>query len=326
MLSRVDDSIYWMNRYIDRAENTARFADVNLHLLLDLPETFEGQWDALVHITGDHEDFAARYGSADDEAVISFLTFDPVNPNSIISCVSAARENARSVREILSSETWEALNELYLSLHAAGAQQKARESPHEFFRNVRKSSHLVEGVMAETMSRGEAWHFSRMGRSLERADKTTRILDSKHFLLLPEAAHVGMPIDDLHWSAVLRSASAFEMYRKVYGRVVPDRIVRFLILDEEFPRSVRFCLYDAERAVHAVTGTPQRSFHNPAEHRLGQLVADLNYTDEQEIIQGGLYERLDDPQQEIADVGDALFETFFALKPLAGAVPAGRPP
>ena len=186
MLSRVADSIFWMNRYIERAENVARFISVNLHLLLDLPEIFEGQWGALVEITGDKQGFHERYGHADQQSVIDFLVFDAENPNSIVSCVSAARENARSVREIISSETWEAVNEFYLDMRDSSAQGKIQQDPHAFLRSVSRSSHLIEGVLSETTSRSEGWHFARMGRSLERADKTTRILDIKYFLLLPD--------------------------------------------------------------------------------------------------------------------------------------------
>lgn len=321
MLSRVADSIYWMSRYIERAENVSRFVDINLHLLLDLPETFEGQWGALVKITGDQEEFESRFESPSDDNVIQFLTFDRDNPNSIISCVSTARENARSIREIISSETWEALNEFYLSLYAPGSQQQARENPHDFFRDVRRAGHLLEGVMAQTMSQGEAYHFSRMGRLLERADKTTRILDIKYFLLLPDASDVGTPIDDLHWSAVLRSASAFEMYRKVHGRVTANRIIHFLVLDAEFPRSVRYCLHNAEISLHSITGTPHRSFRNPAERGLGRLCSELDYTDDRDIIRVGLHEFLDDLQIKLNDAGGLIRETFFELKPLERSAP-----
>ena len=232
-------------------------------------------------------------------------------------CVGAARECARSVREIISSETWEAVNEFYLSLNRRYAHRRAVRDPHEFFRRVRKSSHLIEGAMSETMSRGEAWHFSRVGRSLERADKTTRILDIKYFLLLPELSLVGTPIDDLHWNAVLRSASAFEMYRKMHGRVSPKRIVQFLVLDGEFPRSVRFCLLEAERSLHAITGTPGRSFSNSAEKLIGQLVSELDYTDQDAIMSAGLHQTLDSLQAKMNVVGDAVGETFFSAKPVS---------
>ena len=316
MLSRVADSIYWMNRYIERAENVARLVDVNLHLLLDLPEMFEGQWDALVYVSADHDQFTERYGTADQSSVIDFLTFDRKNPSSILSSVMAARENARSTREIISSETWEAINEFYLSITAPGAKDQAISSPHEFFRGVRRASHLVEGANTETTSRNEAWHFARMGRAVERADKTTRILDIKYFLLLPNVSDVGTPIDDIHWAAVLRSAGAFEMYRKAYGKVTANSIVRFLLLDAQFPRSVRYCLSRMNYSLHAVTGTPERSYSNSAERRLGQFLAELEYSDERDIMRQGLHEYLDQLQTKINEVGECVSETFFALRPV----------
>ncbi len=216
MLSRVADSIYWMSRYIERAENVARFIDVNLHLMLDLPLGSAQQWQPLVDTTGDHEDFAKRYGTATQQNVIQFLTFDAENPNSILSCLRAARENARSVREIISSEMWEQLNEFYLMVNNAADNANGLTDPQELFASVKMSSHLFQGVTDATMTHGEGWHFARLGRVLERADKTSRILDVKYFILLPTLADVGTAFDDIQWAAVLRSASAFEMYRKRY--------------------------------------------------------------------------------------------------------------
>ncbi len=312
MLSRVADSIYWMARYIERAENVARFVDVNQQLALDLPVGLEEQWKPLVAITGDYADFTARYESATKENVIQFLVFDSQNPNSIASCLRAARENARSIREIISSEMWTEINHFYLSLQMAGPS-RALESP-QFFAEVKRSSHLIEGVTNATMAHNEAWHFNVMGRSLERADKTTRILDVKYFILLPAVGDVGTPVDDLHWSAVLRSASGFEMYRKRYGRLLPPKITEFLILDREFPRSVNYCAMQAEESLHAVTGTPLGTYRNGAERRLGQLVSELAYTDIGEAIAHGLHEFLDSLQAKLNDAGDEISDKFFAVK------------
>src|SRR5262249_3263760 len=214
MLSRVADSIYWMSRYIERAENVARFVEVNLQLMLDLPVASTGeQWEALVTTTGDHAEFRSRYDTPSPQNVIQFLAFDADNPNAILSCLHAARENARMVREVITSTMWEQLNTFYLLVREA-ARGRALESPHDFFSQVRMASHLFTGVTDATMSHNEAWHFCRLGRKLERADKTTRILDVKYFLLLPAATDVGTPVDDIQWAAVLRSASALAMYRK----------------------------------------------------------------------------------------------------------------
>jgi len=164
MLSRVADSLYWMSRYIERAENVARFIDVNLNLMLDLPAGATEQWAPLVITTGDDALFAEQYGKATRENVIQFLTFARENPNSIISCLRAARENARSVREIISSEMWEQVNTFYLMVTDLSAAVRVKEAPYEFFREIKMASHLFEGLANATMSHGEGWHFCRLGQ------------------------------------------------------------------------------------------------------------------------------------------------------------------
>lgn len=316
MLSRVANSIYWMHRYIERAENVARFIDVNLHLSLDLAAGSMAQWQPLVETTGDRQMFAERFGVASRESVVEFLTFDTKNPNSILSCLRMARDNARSVQEVISSEMWEHVNKFYLMVQRAATRQRLLESPHDFFSEVKNASHLFIGVTDVTMSHGEGWHFGRLGRLLERADKTSRILDVKYFILLPALADVGTPVDDIQWAAVLKSASALEMYRKRFGRIDPARVADFLILDREFPRAMHYCTIAAERSLYAITGSPMGTFSNAAEQRLGRVRSELNYTRIQEIIHNGLHEFLDTFQLKLNEVDDAIYDTFFALHPL----------
>ncbi len=319
MLSRVADCVFWMSRYIERAENAARFVDVNLNLTLDLGGTLANQWDPLIYTTGDHEGFYKRYGTANQKNALAMLTFDEENHNSILSCLKFARENARTVREIIAAPVWEELNKFYLMVKDAARNGKAADNPFDFFSQVRRSGQLIVGIMEATMLRGEAWHFSQMGRLLERADKTSRILDVKYFILLPSLADVGTPLDSIQWSALLKSASALEMYRKRHGRITPDEVAEFLILDAEFPRALRFCLRGAEESLHAVTGTPPTSFRNQAERRLGQLRSELDYAQIADIIKQGLHEFIDNFQNKLNLVGEAIHSTFFAQRPLAGA-------
>ncbi len=318
MLSRVANSIYWMSRYLERAENVARFIGVNLHLSLDMPAEFGEQWGPLVNITGDHELFTKRYAEPTRENVLHFLTFDRENPNSILSCVRHARENARSVREIISSEMWEQANRFYLLVKDAAANKSAFENPHDFYTAVKTESHLFDGITEATMSHGEAWHFLQMGELLERADKTSRILDVKYFILLPDALAVGTAIDNIQWSALLKSASALEMYRKHSKQIDPSKVADFLILNREFPRSVLSCLDRAADSLHAITGSSQDAFSNKAEQGLGRLLGELNYTQIDEIIHGGLHEFLDKLQTRLNWIDDALYETFFTLRTLTG--------
>jgi uncharacterized alpha-E superfamily protein len=311
MLSRVAESIYWMSRYIERAENVARFIDVTLNLMLDMPVGSVQQWRPLVDTTGDAQEFERRYGTATQQRVIHFLTFDSDNPNSIRSCLRAARENARSVREVISSDMWEQLNEFYQLVNSEALDPKSLRDPQDLFASVKMSSHVFAGVTDATMTHNEGWHFGRLGRHLERADKTSRILDEKFFLLLPTAADVGTTYDDIQWAAVLRSASAFEMYRKRYGRMSPGRIVEFLLLDREFPRAIQCCLMAARESVHAISGTPAGMFRNRVEQVLGELCSALAYAQIDEIVTAGLHEYLDGLQTRMNLVGTGIHETFF---------------
>ncbi|HEY2432756.1 MAG TPA: alpha-E domain-containing protein [Vicinamibacterales bacterium] len=312
MLSRVADSIYWMSRYIERAENVARFVDVTLNLILDMPVGSLQQWQPLVDTTGDTGEFGRRYGGASQTSVVQFLTFDQENPNSILSCLRAARDNARSVREIISSEMWEQINEFYLMVNAAASDPRGLGATPSLFSSVKMSSHLFTGVMEATMTHNEGWHFARLGRHLERADKTSRILDVKYFLLLPAVADIGTTYDDIQWAAVLRSASAFEMYRKRHGRMSPERIVEFLLLDREFPRAIHWCMLQARSSVHTISGTPAGMFRTGFEHLLGEVCSELAYGQSDEIVAKGVHEYLDHLQARMNLIGAGIHDTFFA--------------
>ena len=316
MLSRVADSIYWLNRYVERAENVARFVETNINLILDSPSGLQQQWEPLVLTTGDGPIFEERYGEATADCVIKFLSFDREYPNSILSCLCSARENARSVREIISSEMWEQINAFYMMVKEATERQSLSQM-HKFFTEVKMASHLFAGVMDATMSHNEGWHFGQIGRLLERADKTSRILDVKYYILLPSVEDVGTTLDELQWIALLKSASAYEMYRKrSQHRITPEGVADFLILDREFSRSIQFCLLEAERSLHQITGTPPGTWQNPVERALGRLRSELGYLTIEEIMQMGLHEFLNDLQEQINGVGNKIFENFFALKPI----------
>jgi len=324
MLSRVAESIYWMARYIERAENVARIMDANYHMILDLPPDVGEQWEPLVVTSGDEELFKEYYDVFDRENVIQFLTFDSRNPNSILSCLQMARENARSVREWISSEMWQQVNTFYLMVKQESRKGGGIELPHEFFVEIMMASHLFAGLSENTMTHGEGWEFARLGRMLERADKTARIIDVKYFILLPSVEYVGMPYDHILWGSLLRSASAFEMYRKRYGQVVPDQIIEFLLLDSEFPRAIHHCLIMAELALRNISGTLRGRFTNRAEKVLGRLLADLDYIQVEEIKTIGLHEFIDNIQTRLNQIGGAVHETFFASLAVPDQAPAQR--
>jgi uncharacterized alpha-E superfamily protein len=316
MLSRVADSIFWMSRYIERAENVARFIHVNLKLSIDLGPGTGGQWAPLVYTTGDQDNFKERHGEPDQRSVIDFLAFDAENPNSILSCLRGARENARTVREMISTQMWEELNKFFLNVRSAANNRHVLENPFDFFQQVILSSHLMDGITSATMSHNEAWHFAQVGRLLERADKTSRILDVKYFLLLPSVADVGTAVDTIQWSALLESASALEMYRKRFGRITPSDVADFLILDREFPRAMHFCLIEAEESLSAITGNRGGRIYTTAEQKLGRLRSELNYSRIDEIMHQGLHEFIDQYQIRLNEVGEAMHESFFAPQSL----------
>lgn len=311
MLSRVANSLFWMSRYTERAENVARFIDVTLNLSIDMGIDQQLQWEPLIFTTGDQELFFERYQTANQENVIRFLTFDEGNPNSIVSCLQFARENARTTREMISSQMWEELNKFYLLVRDARNDSRAIASPFEFFGRIKQAGYSLEGVTYGTMSHGEAWNFGRLGTLIERADKTSRILDVKYYLLLPRLEHVGTPLDISQWGTLLKSASALEMYRKRFGRLSPKNVVQFLLLDRNFPRAVRFCLIRAEQSLLSITGGTSGNFNNRPEQLLGRLRSELDYLLIDDVMDDGLHEFIDDLQVRLNQIGDSISDTFF---------------
>jgi len=313
VLSRVAESVYWMSRYIERAENVARFVDVNQHFTLDLPGEPADQWMPLVATTGDDGWFAERYGTPERSNVLRFLLFDREYPNSVASCLRAARENARGAREVIASDLFEQLNRAYLMVtEASKSPNEILNDPGLFLQTVKEACHALLGTTLVSMTHNEAWHFMRVGRLLERADKTSRIVDVKYFLLLPSPADVGTPADELQWAALLKSASAFEMYRKRFGRIAPMNVVDFLLLDEDFPRACRYCVSLAQRSLRAIDGDRR----NPVARQAGRLSSKLEFVDVEEIIKEGLHQWVDGLQTSLNGLGQAIGERFFGAEPI----------
>ncbi len=312
MLSRVANSIYWMSRYLERADNVARFIDVNARLILDMGwERETAQWDPLVRSSGDEKDFNERYDIADEKNVLHFLTFDEKNPNSILASIQMARENARTVREIISSEMWETINALY---HLVEKQSRKRniDDLQNFFTSIHQANHLFSGLIENTMSHGEGWHFARMGRLLERADKTARMLDVKYFLLLPKGEMLDSPYDTVEWGAMLKSVSGFEMYRKQYHRANYRDVTEFLVLNQDFPRAIRHCIENAARSLNRIT--QMLDVDVPVTSEMQKLRATFDKADVDTILNNGLHEFIDVIQFNINVVDNSLYQSFFALE------------
>ncbi|MFY0608085.1 MAG: alpha-E domain-containing protein [Cyclobacteriaceae bacterium] len=312
MLSRVADSIYWLGRYLERAENYARFINVNINLSLDLPPGMKEQWKPLIAATGDLDYYITLYGNDfSRENAIRFLAFDTRNQNSMISTVSAARENARTIRESISKETWEVLNELYFKVKALNSNDVWQDDGQVgCFKAVQYQLQLISGIAANTMPRNQGWYFSELGQYIERADKTSRILDVKYHFLLPSPDDVGSPLDFLHWAALLKSVSGFNVYRRTHGKLSPRNIVKYLVLDRYFPRSILFCLMSLEDCLHEISGS-KKGFSNSAEKAIGNLRADLEYAEIGDIFDHGLHEYLDNLQAKLNDISRLIYERYF---------------
>lgn len=317
MLSRVAETIYWLGRYVERAENVARFIDVNDNLTLGETEPVSKQWMPLLQTTADQEAFAERYDEPSRENVIQFLAFDPENPNSIFSCVERARENARTIREIISSVVWEQLNKFHFLVRSEPQQVAAIDQPQDFCEQVRLTSHLIVGAMNATMMHDEAWHFARLGRLLERADKTSRLLDVQYYNLLPDVNDVGAALDVIRWSALLRSASALESYRRFHGKIVPEKVADFLMLDREFPRSMHYSVLRAMQSMRTITGSPEGTYSYHSEQLLGRLCSELDYATIGETIAHGVHEFIDDFQLRLNEIGDEMRHDFFTVEQVA---------
>ncbi len=316
MLSRVANAVYWLSRYIERAENYGRYINVNNNLALDAPHIFDEAWKPILIATADDEMFYRYYDVASRGQVIDFMTYDTRNPNSIFSSISNARENARTIREVLPIELWEQLNRFYLELKKqADATDRQVIDPIIFFDEIRKNCQLFWGMLDSAYTRNKGFQFACLGKFVERADKTSRFLDVKYFSTVSEAKKYDSPQSLLIWAAVLKSVSAFNMYRQQYRSMQPEHIVEFLIKDRRFPRSLYYSVQMAEQCLYEISGRRiTDGFSNPAEKAIGMLKNNLDYTDVSHIYPDGLHKFLDDFQQANNKVAEAIFATYFDIK------------
>jgi uncharacterized alpha-E superfamily protein len=316
MLSRVADALFWMSRYVERAEQVARLLDVCFHLELDLRGVLaaphEFQWSALAAIL--QQNVPAPDGRSESPrqgGISRWLTFDLNNPSSILSCVTRARANARSIRGTINSPMWRELNKLYLQLRDADFCRRAEESPHEFYQAVECGSHAFQGICDATLTHDEGWQFIRLGKFLERADKTLRILDIQYHLLRELTDPADLSLTNVQWAAVLRSCRAYEAYQRLYvGRVEPENVIEFLLLHPTFPRSARFCLEEASRALTATEGTAAGQEVSKVGRILGRVLSDLRFAELAELVRGDLHVFLDGVLERCGQVGQAVQEHY----------------
>ncbi len=293
MLSRVADALFWMSRYLERAEQVARLLDVCFHLELDLHGVmagpFELHWTSLAAILQQRRLPGLMPGGA-NTSISDWLAFDPTNADSVLSCVARARSNARGVRGTINSEMWRELNKLYWKTHEPEFCAQARESPHDFFETVEVGVSLFHGICDSTLTHDEGWQFIQLGKYLERADKTLRILDIYYMLHQDLGNPDDLSLANLRWAAVLRSCRAYESYQsKHVGRVEPLQVVEFLLLDPKFPRSVRFCLEACASALSAIEGSfPGREL-SQVERVVGLMLGELRYRELDQLLQSDLH-------------------------------------
>ena len=314
MLGRVANTIYWMNRYLERAENYARFMDVNFNLSLELPPNEEEQWKPLVIITGDWPLFESLHKKADKNKILYFMAFEKKNPNSIYNCIVYARENARAVRTEITKEVWEQINALYyLVKHGLEKKRHNDVGLRQFFTDIKNGCQLLYGMYDATISRNEGWSFAKLGQLIERADKTSRVLDAKYHFLLASPSEVGSTLDLIQWAALLKSVSAYDMYRKKYGKLTSSSIAEFLILDRDFPRSILSCLIRAEQSIFNLS-VSSTVLNSNAQKQLGNLKVQLEGIDIDEIVSSGMHEYLDDIQKKLNVISISIYEAFFFIE------------
>jgi uncharacterized alpha-E superfamily protein len=319
MLSRTADHLFWMSRYTERAENTARMIDVNYQTAL-LPQStavVQLGWQGLLSISELLPMYAAKHGAVTSRGVMEFMVKDEDNPSSIISCLRAARENARAVRGTLTTEVWETQNQTWMEVNRMLRAGDFERDPGQFFEWVKFRSHLSRGVTVGTMLMDEALHFMRLGTFLERADNTARLLDVKFHAVQSDffgaASEQDQEYDFYHWSAILRSVSGFEVYRKVYRDVIkPERVAELLILRADMPRSLHASLNEVVGNLHLVTSDPASETLRQA----GRLRADVQYGRIDEILATGLHAFLTQFLDRVNELGARISREF--LVPAAG--------
>ena len=314
MLSRVADSLYWTSRYLERAEHTSRLIDIGLNLMLDQSEAaVERRWGRLldsVHAP------PLLTGTSDAYHITEAMTFDMSNETSIVACIAAARENLRQVREQISSEMWEQLNRLFLQVKETRLDDVWNVTTHEFFRSVKEGAHLFQGITDATMNHGEGWQFIQVGRYIERAAATSTLLDVYTNDLMMRNDSTDAPQRNyLDWVGLLKACTAFEAYCKVYtADLRPERVVEFLLLNPDCPRSVRFAVEAMQASFQSIaeaTGTRKSGRVN---RLAGRLRATLSFGHIDEILETGLRAYLNDVRRQCAQIHEAILQTYVAYQ------------
>ncbi len=312
MLSRIAESLFWLARYIERAEGTARILDVNYHMLLEQSQhSYHLRWEPLIVMAGEEDRFRKLYAEASAESVFDFLAFRSDNPSSIIQCISKARENARTIRDRISREMWEDVNGLFYMANSYVPRDEIAAGPHRFCDKIKFGAHRFHGVTDATLPHDEGWEFLRAGWALERAEMTARLVDVQYHNLL-DGPPAEAALDNHQWMAVLRSVGAYEAYHRQYHPPIePEKVAEMLILHPQHPHSIRFSAAEVQAALRAVSGSGRGSYANEAERLAGRLVERLSYDRIGEIFQQGLHGYLNDVLRMCGSIGGDIARTYF---------------
>lgn len=306
MLSRVAENIYWMARYIERAENIARLINVNTNLLLDLPRSANVGWYPIIEILGDETQYKEQNESPDERSVLRFIIADQKNPGSIVSCLGFARENARTIRDIIPRESWERINDLFMVAKSNAQSGIARKHRYDYLSKLILGAQTITGQLAGTMLHDVGYDFLKMGRNLERADMTTRIIDVRSGDLLAHEHEALTPYENIQWMSVLKSLTAYQMYRRrVQVRVSRPYVLKFILKDRDFPRSFYHTLCEVESCLEHL---PRHEASIKMLHALQKTVLDA---DPAVLKQNDLHVFIDDLQLKLNDIHTVIFETYF---------------
>ncbi len=316
MLSRVAQNLYWMSRYLERVENVARLLDVGLDLELDAPSLRSEDASSPVQIAIDilscRDLVQTRHAASDRGELLDFLTFDRTNPQSIQSIIAVARENARGTQESLGAEAWSAVNRLYLRLRGRRALKLYRASPTSFYASIKQSCILFDGHLHNTLPRDEVYHFTQLGRFVERTGVLARVLYAHCLDLAQARGDAEIAPRSVRWTALLRICSAHAAFlRFERDRVEPISVVRFLVLNPDFPRAIRFCVGRCRESLHEITGGDDDEYASEAERLMGRLESDLRYIDAGEILERGLVSFLDGVRITTDRAADEIRRSFF---------------
>jgi uncharacterized alpha-E superfamily protein len=316
MLSRVAANLFWMSRYLERAENVARLLDIGLYLELDAHSAADDEGSAPVeialHILACRDAFHLAHPAPERSAVLRFLTFDRANSQSILSMIARARENARGTQESLDVDAWREVNRLYLYLSGQRAQRRFEASPSEFYAAIKQSCILFDGLVQNTLPRDEVYHFLELGRYLERVGVIGRILHAKCQSVTEPAPAGDAAMDLVRWTGLLRSCSAYGAYLRLErDRVEPVGVIRFLVLNPDFPRAIRFCAARCRESLREIAGGDDDEYASEAERLLGRLDSELRYIDVGEIFERGLLTFLDGIQTTCTRVSEEIQRSYF---------------